>query len=54
MSGAGPSTRHRVFRFVPEHGTEARGEPPARGQTVGGRVLLVLGFGEGRVKVLYQ
>ena len=50
MSSEGPFTRQRAFRFAPAHGAEARGEPPARGRTVGGRVLLALGFRRGSGK----
>jgi len=47
MSGAGPFTRLRVFRFAPAHGTETRGEPPARGLTVGGACFASVSFRRG-------
>jgi hypothetical protein len=55
MSGAGPFTRLRVFRFAPAHGTETRREPPARGRTVGGACFASVrfrrGWGKGIVSI---
>ena len=54
MSGVGPFTRRRVFRFAPAHGTERVENVQREGGRLGARVSLALGFGGGGVKVLYQ
>jgi hypothetical protein len=54
MSGVGPFTIFGYFASLAHTDTETRGEPPARGRAVWGRVSLALGFGAGGVKVLYQ